>query len=227
MSKDLKNTTILCVEDDKVMREYIQVLLRDKIKELYFADNGENGLTVYHEKKPDIVMTDYIMPELNGLDMSRKIKEFNNEQMIILVSAFEDTQVLKDAMDIGINGFIHKPIQDVQIFFNQLKQKAKVVQNNKKIEEMVYLEKDKEKVTMMLNFVKALSSQLQEPLKTFDFVTGLCKDMFCPINDQKANEALNNNLKSTQELRERLQKVESLDINSTSTEELKRYLNIK
>ncbi len=68
----LKNFTLLYVEDDRTTQEMIKILLKDKVKQLYIASNGQEGLEVYQDKNPDIILTDINMPIMDGLKMSKK-----------------------------------------------------------------------------------------------------------------------------------------------------------
>ncbi len=110
----LANFTLLYVEDNTDMQDSMKSFLEDEVKEFYQALNGEEGLALYNEKKPDIILSDINMPKMSGLEMSEAIKKLNENQPIILLSAFEETEILKEAINIGINNFIVKPIQDIR-----------------------------------------------------------------------------------------------------------------
>ncbi|NWF66856.1 MAG: response regulator, partial [Campylobacterales bacterium] len=70
---------------------------------------------VYLEKKPDIVITDILMPRLDGLKLSKEIKNISNETKIIISSAYSDTKYLLEAIEIGVFGYIIKPYNKQQI----------------------------------------------------------------------------------------------------------------
>jgi diguanylate cyclase (GGDEF)-like protein len=125
----LKNFTLLYVDDDQMMQENMGFILQSRVKHLYQAKNGEEGLKIFKEKKPDIIVTDVCMPLLNGLDMSEKIKKENEETPILMISGFEDTENLIKAINIGVDYFIPKPI-DIDLFLNRLNMIAKNLQNN-------------------------------------------------------------------------------------------------
>ncbi len=115
----LKNFTILYVEDEPTTQELIGEILKDSCKEVFIANNGEEGLALYKEKNPDIVLSDIAMPHMNGLEMSEAIKAIDNEQPIALFTAFSQSSYLKKAAEIGIATYILKPLDEEQ-FFNSL-----------------------------------------------------------------------------------------------------------
>ncbi|MBE9525508.1 MAG: diguanylate cyclase [Proteobacteria bacterium] len=125
----LQNFTLLYVEDDEDMQTYMNSLLCDEVKQLYQAIDGEEGLQLYKDKKPDIILSDISMPKMSGLKMSQAIKELDKHQPILLLSAFEEVESLKEAINIGINGFIAKPIVDINKLLDMLEDIASALQN--------------------------------------------------------------------------------------------------
>lgn len=117
MHKDLKNVSILYVEDDDFLREHTQDLLKKIFKEVFVAKDGKDGVYVYNEhlNQVDAIITDINMPEISGIQMAkiiRKIQEKSNKNSpIIALSAYniEDYsfQELKD----NFAHYLRKPIQ--------------------------------------------------------------------------------------------------------------------
>ena len=125
----LNNFTLLYVEDNHDAQDYMKFYLGDEVKEFYQAFDGEEGLKMYHDKKPDIILTDINMPNMNGLDMSVKIKNIDEHQYVIILSAFQDTETLKVAINTGVDGFILKPLDTSNILLNKLNFIAENLQN--------------------------------------------------------------------------------------------------
>ncbi len=115
-----KKFTFLLVEDDSEMQEYMSKILKDECEALYLASDGEEGLSLYKTVKPDIVITDLNMPKMNGLEMSKEIKHHNKYQPIILLTAFGEAKYLKDAINIGVDSFVEKPIESIEILFETI-----------------------------------------------------------------------------------------------------------
>lgn len=105
----LKTLKILIVEDEVNLSK----LLKDAISDFFFsvitAKDGEEGLKKFKANKPDIVITDIMMPTCDGLEMTHNIKEIDELLPIIVLSAHSDKEKLLKAIDLGINKYFIKP----------------------------------------------------------------------------------------------------------------------
>jgi len=140
----INNFTLLYVEDEVEAQEQMKMMLEDDVKEFYQAFNGEEGLKLFKELNPDIILTDINMPLLDGLSMSQEIKNIDDEKPIIIMSAFDDRKTLLRALNMGIDYFTPKPI-DMDIVNRKLEKIAKHLQNkidaeNARKKEMEYLQ---------------------------------------------------------------------------------------
>ena len=115
----LKNFTILYVEDEETTQKLITEILEASCKQAFVASDGVEGLALYKQQKPDIVLSDIAMPNIDGLEMSEAIKKINPEQPIALFTAFSQSNYIKRAAEIGIATYILKPLDEEQ-FFNSL-----------------------------------------------------------------------------------------------------------
>jgi diguanylate cyclase (GGDEF)-like protein len=108
----LKNITILYAEDEKDLREVTHQILKGFTKKQYVAQNGQEGLELFkaHENEIDLIITDVNMPILNGLDMVKEIKKINLNIPIIVATAFSNKEYLLEAIDIGVDKYVLKPI---------------------------------------------------------------------------------------------------------------------
>lgn len=101
---------ILLVEDDPPSRFFASTVIKINHNNLITAENGAEGFQLFIDEKPDIIISDINMPQMDGLQMSRKIREINPDAQIILTTALESKQQLLEAIDIGINHYIVKPV---------------------------------------------------------------------------------------------------------------------
>ena len=101
---------ILYVEDDAALLQETRTILEKIFMNVDVARNGVEGLFKFTEKHYDLVITDIEMPELNGLEMSTKIKEVAPQVPIIVISAYSNSSYLIEAINIGINYYVLKPI---------------------------------------------------------------------------------------------------------------------
>ena len=104
-----KDITILIVEDDESEREELSELLGVYFKTCYSAIDGKDGLEKFVKYRPDIVLTDFNMPRMDGLDMSEKIREIDDEVTIILNTVFAEVNSFLQAIRSKISGYIIKP----------------------------------------------------------------------------------------------------------------------
>ncbi len=110
LAKASKNITILYVEDNAGLQKQASKIFRKFFKNVYTAEDGEMGITLFKEKNPDIVITDIRMPKLNGLEMSKQIKDLNPDAKILITSAFDDKEKLLECIRIGVTDYLKKPI---------------------------------------------------------------------------------------------------------------------
>jgi len=103
---------LLYVEDEPTTRDLVCTLVRRKFPDIHVhtAANGREGLERFEEIRPDIVITDIKMPVMNGIEMARSIKSRSGSAPIIVTSAHSDMDYFIEAIEIGINHYVMKPI---------------------------------------------------------------------------------------------------------------------
>ncbi len=106
----LNSLTLLCVEDNKTTQLLYESIFNELVEDVIFADNGEDGYQKYKNEKIDLIIVDYDMPVLNGIDMIKKIRDNDKEIPIILVSAIQDIDVIVLALQLNVSNFLKKPI---------------------------------------------------------------------------------------------------------------------
>lgn len=106
----LRSLTLLCVEDSKATQLTYDSIFKKITKNIFFADNGKEGFEKFKTEKIDIIITDYEMPHLNGIEMIRLIREVNKTVPIILVSAVQEIDIIVEALKLNVNNFLKKPI---------------------------------------------------------------------------------------------------------------------
>ncbi len=110
--------SLLIVEDEADSREMLSEIIRHRYPDLLLivAVNGEAGIESFKRHQPEIVITDINMPLINGIRMAAEIKELSPSTNIIALTAYSNTKYLLQAIEIGINYYILKPIDIEQIF---------------------------------------------------------------------------------------------------------------
>lgn len=139
----LNSLTLLCVEENETAQFVYASIFKDIVKEIIFASNGEEGIEKFALHKVDIIITDYSMPYLNGIEMIRQIKEINTKIPIIFVTAIKETDIIIEALQLGVTNFLKKPIVASEII-QAVENAAKIVladrylkeQRDRKIKEL-------------------------------------------------------------------------------------------
>ena len=131
--EELKGLSVLYVEDDQFIVAALQRPLSRRVKELRIARDGEEGLAACLQYHPDIVITDIRMPNMDGLQMGRKIRQHFPKLPIVITSAFDDTSFLLESIDIGVNQYVLKPV-DLKKLLTSLESAVKELVLEKHIE---------------------------------------------------------------------------------------------
>jgi len=101
---------ILYIEDDKLTRELTSKVLQQLSTNLIIAEDGLKGFIEFKENVIDLIITDLFMPNINGTDFIKMIRDVNNEVPIIVISAHTNSNILEKSINYGIQGCIQKPI---------------------------------------------------------------------------------------------------------------------
>lgn len=118
VNQDEQIVTMLYVEDDLATRESLSEILSYHYPDLrlIIADNGETGLDMFEKHRPDVVITDISMPILDGIKMSAAIKAMNPATEIVALTAYSDTNLLCQAIELGFTNYALKPVDINQLF---------------------------------------------------------------------------------------------------------------
>ena len=127
---------VFLVEDEFVVREGIKNNIAWGENGFVFcgeAGDGELAYAQIRQKKPDIIITDIKMPFMNGLELSRLVKKDNPEVKIILLSGYGEFEYAKEAINIGIEEYLLKPVsaEDLLKSVKQVAQKIRLEQEEK------------------------------------------------------------------------------------------------
>lgn len=107
--------SILIVDDNQDLLNTFAMILKRRGFSVQTASNGFSALDKFKEHDFDVTLMDIVMPEMNGVDASRKMKEINPEAPIILMTAYSDEDLLQSARQGGVHQIIHKPVRIDQL----------------------------------------------------------------------------------------------------------------
>ncbi|MDD5338312.1 MAG: response regulator [Dehalococcoidales bacterium] len=104
-------TTILVVDDNEDLLETFAMILKRRGYDVQTACDGVGAVDKFKEHNFDVTLMDVVMPEMNGVDAFKKIKEIQPDASIILMTAYSDEELVKSAVDEGVTTIIQKPIR--------------------------------------------------------------------------------------------------------------------
>lgn len=107
----MNNLTLLYVEDEIQTIQSIDFFLKRLFKEVFIAQDGEEALSLFSEKKPDVVILDISIPKIDGLKVASKIRKENSEIPIIFITAHSDNDKLLKAINLQTYSYLVKPIR--------------------------------------------------------------------------------------------------------------------
>jgi len=106
----IEKPSILYVEDEENIAKQLSKFLNYFASKVYVAQDGKMGLEYFEKYQPDIVVSDIRMPNMNGIEMVKAIKEINPEQHIIFTTAHSESGYFIEAIDLQVDGYILKPV---------------------------------------------------------------------------------------------------------------------
>ena len=116
MNHELLNLTLLYVEDDISTRNTLSEVFKLKVKNVLVAEDGVEALEIFNKNKIHFVISDYQMPNMNGNELCKKIKQIDQSVVFVLLTAFNHTNLLIDSIEVGVDKFLQKPINSKQLF---------------------------------------------------------------------------------------------------------------
>jgi len=194
---------VLYVDDDKDSRERLALILSRLFKNVDTAVNGEEGLGRYIAAAPyDLVITDIRMPKMDGLAMTRKIRELEPEQEIIIVTAHNDTAFLIKAIELSVDAYILKPIVREQLMqvldktIQKLYAKRSALKEHRELERRVEEEvrknieksrllEEQSRLAQMGEMIIAISHEWKQPLNIIALLT---QDLLDAYHDKELDE---------------------------------------
>ncbi len=102
---------VLIVDDDRDIVTIVSTILGGRGWDIRAAYNGQEALEAVTLSKPDIILLDIMMPEMNGIEVLKRIKKIDADARIIMITAFGDVESYLDSMELGAYEYINKPFE--------------------------------------------------------------------------------------------------------------------
>jgi signal transduction histidine kinase len=210
---------ILIVEDTLTIREEIHDILVMEGYTVFEAENGSIGFEIALKKHPDLIISDILMPKLNGFEMYKKLQNNKTTKLIplIFLSAKAEKSDIRAGMNLGAEDYLTKPI-DVEDLLNTVKIKIdkKLLLAQETIDKTTtisaILQQQKKELD---NYAQLISHELKTPLRNIsDILTWIREELAHPISSE-------NSINSIELLEKKVERMELL------LTKLEQYKNIR
>lgn len=126
----LKNLTLLLVEDDEELKNSIKETLSIFFKNIITAKDGQEALLIYSKSNIDLIITDYVMPLMNGYELCKELRDKNRKIPLVIMSNYSDQEKLLKSITLELTDYLVKPIEYKQLVETLLKMIEKLEREN-------------------------------------------------------------------------------------------------
>jgi len=157
---------VLVVDDDPAMRTLLRAALRNIGNEVVEASNGREALELALERQPQMMVLDWVMPEMHGIDLTRALRQtkIGRGIFILILTSFDDDERLIEAFEAGVDDFMSKPLKP-RVLAARLRAGQRIIKLQQEIE------RDREEIRHFAAELAVTNRRLQEVALT-DVLTG-------------------------------------------------------
>ncbi|MFQ3283764.1 MAG: two-component system chemotaxis response regulator CheY [Natronomonas sp.] len=106
---------VLVVDDSSLQRTIISGALGDRFEVVGEAENGREGVELFESEQPDLVTMDIMMPEMDGVEATGRIKELTEETKVMMCTSVEQAEKMKEAVRAGADEYVTKPFDEDEL----------------------------------------------------------------------------------------------------------------
>lgn len=187
--------TVLYIDDEYSILSVTSGLLKRFFKEVFTEENGEDGLKTYLENqdKIDLIITDITMPRMDGITMSEEIRKIDPTIPILVTSALNDSSFFYRAINIGINGYIIKPI-DFKVLIEKIGKVLEPIILKKQLKQQEEENQERllksAKFTAIGQLTAGLTHEINTPLTYVKGSVEIMKNKIKNLEDEKLKQVL-------------------------------------
>ena len=188
---------IVIVDDEKVVTSAFKTLLKvEEFNDGHFFNSPKEALEFLKENKPDIVISDFLMPEMNGLEFLKEVNELYPEVSKILLTGYADKEnAIKAINEIGLYRYIEKPWDNDDLIINiknGIERSYLLSELRQKIEELESAKKELEKYSHNLEqLVDERTADLKQSNAKLEGIVNYCADGIIILNEDGIIEQIN------------------------------------
>lgn len=169
--------SILIVDDDEVMQATLSDVLKKRGYEIYSVGSGNGALSTIKKNVIDLILLDMRLPDIDGLEVLKKIKEFDTEIIVIMMTAYSDVQTAVSSMKSGAYDYINKPfeLEELKLLIEKGLETKSLINEVRRLHRQ---QKEKYQnnhiygVSPQIHYVKELISMISKTLKTSVLIQG-------------------------------------------------------
>ena len=159
-----KPPVILTIDDVRTVRSSFRYFLEDYDFEVLEAERGKDGLEIFLRYKPDLVLLDLLMPEMDGLQILEKITEIAPETPVIVISGTKSISDVVEALRLGACDYLLKPIEDLSVLLHAVN--SALERTRLRRENQTYRQHLEEKVTQITHKIRQANEELKHEITT-------------------------------------------------------------
>jgi len=178
MAKTTKKLPIslLYVEDKASIRKAYSAVLKGIVDEFYLEENGKAGLKTFNKVKPDLVVTDLNMPEMDGLEMIKEIRKRNKDTRIIIMTAHDARENFLHAINHRVRGYLIKPVEHDELE-RQVRTLGREILFEKSMEERLRMQEDAENALKQSDAILKAVNYASELFFKYNYTTQSIADV--------------------------------------------------
>lgn len=189
-----KELSVLYAEDELQTQKAMRSILEELFGRVHVASNGQEGIELFRQHRPDLILSDINMPKVTGIEMVSAIRSVDEEVPVMLITAYSDTQYLMDSIFLGVDRYAIKPL-DQKEFFKHLLAFLRTIHRKK--EALAY---QKERIKNQINeaalgALKETADIYPSPTFVFDgsqkllFINSAATKLFHPLELEALSQA--------------------------------------
>ncbi len=135
----MKYLSILIIDDEESQLKSLKSFLQRRDFEVFTATNGEQGFDIITSQQIDVILTDYRMPKWDGFTLLKKVKEYNPEIDVVVMTAYGSVEDAVSIMKAGAYDYLSKPIDldELESLLSRIREKRFLVSENKLLKEQL------------------------------------------------------------------------------------------
>ena len=176
-----RRAKILVVDDEAIIRDSLRDWMTDVGHQVFSAENGQQALQIIQKEKPEIVITDLVMPGIDGLELLRRAKQISPDVQVIIITAYGSVPTAIQAMREGAYDYIEKPFcpEKAELLIEKLVERQALLEENvslrQKLEERYSFENiiaKSAKMQRVIDIIKVVAKSNATVLITGESGTG-------------------------------------------------------